>query len=199
MRISENTYRTMPVHLQALFSKCPNPSRDEVTALFPQTKSGAMNSMAKGGQFNVLGKQYKRLVTNEASSGSAARFFYCAKASRAERNAGLEGMEEREAGAYGEFAGDGRGRQTEHRPAVNHHPTVKSLKLMRYLCKLTATPTGGVVLDPFMGSGSTGCAAVQEGRDFIGIELDADYVEIARRRIEHWAHKDDLPMFKGDA
>ena len=70
---------------------------------------------------------------------------------------------------------------------------------MRYLCKLTATPTGGVVLDPFMGSGSTGCAAVQEGRDFIGIELDADYVEIARRRIEHWAHKDDLPMFKGDA
>ena len=57
---------------------------------------------------------------------------------------------------------------------------------MRYLCKLTKTPTGGTVLDPFMGSGSTGMAAVMEGREFIGIELDADYLEIARRRIE-WA------------
>ena len=57
---------------------------------------------------------------------------------------------------------------------------------MRYLCRLTKTPSGGVILDPFMGSGSTGCAAVLEGRDFIGIEQDAEYIEIARRRIEHW-------------
>ena len=63
---------------------------------------------------------------------------------------------------------------------------VKPLALMRYLCRLTATPTGGIVLDPFAGSGSTGCAAILEGRDFIGIELDADYVEIARRRIAYW-------------
>jgi len=57
---------------------------------------------------------------------------------------------------------------------------------MRYLVRLTATPTGGVVLDPFMGSGSTGCAAVLEGRSFIGIDQSAEYVEIAKARIEHW-------------
>ena len=57
---------------------------------------------------------------------------------------------------------------------------------MRYLCRLTATPTGGVVIDPFCGSGSTGCAAVLEGRSFIGIDTGEDYLEIARRRIDHW-------------
>ena len=72
---------------------------------------------------------------------------------------------------------------------------------MRYLCRLTATPTGGVVLDPFMGSGSTGCAAVLEGRDFIGIEMDADYLEIARARITHWMQTpraEQLGMEMGD-
>jgi len=90
-------------------------------------------------------------------TGGASRFFYVAKASRAERNAGLEG--------------------------VNNHPTVKPLSLMRQLARLTSTPTGGVVLDPFMGSGTTGVAALQEGRSFVGIEREAEYVEIARRRI----------------
>lgn len=66
------------------------------------------------------------------------------------------------------------------------HPTVKPLALLRYLCKLTRTPFGGVVLDPFMGSGSTGCAAVLEGRDFIGIDQELEYVEIAGARIAHW-------------
>jgi DNA modification methylase len=65
----------------------------------------------------------------------------------------------------------------------NNHPTVKPLALMRYLARLTKTPTGGVVLDPFAGSGSTGCAAVMEGRGFIGIEIDEDYADIARARI----------------
>ena len=67
----------------------------------------------------------------------------------------------------------------------NNHPTVKPLALMRYLAKLTATPTGGVVLDPFMGSGTTGMAAVYEGRDFIGIELEPEYFEIATARVQH--------------
>jgi len=69
----------------------------------------------------------------------------------------------------------------------NGHPTVKPIALMRYLCRLTATPTGGVIIDPFCGSGTTGCAAVLEGRSFIGIDTGADYVEISRRRIDHWA------------
>ena len=71
------------------------------------------------------------------------------------------------------------------RPRRNIHSTVKPLALMRYLCCLTATPTGGVVLDPFMGSGSTGCAAVLEGREFVGIEQDREFVEIAGARIAH--------------
>lgn len=85
-------------------------------------------------------------------AGSAARFFYCAKASKADR-------------------GDG-----------NTHPTVKPTDLMRYLCRLV-TPPGGLVLDPFMGSGSTGRGAVLEGFAFIGIEREAEYLDIARARI----------------
>jgi site-specific DNA-methyltransferase (adenine-specific) len=119
-------------------------------------------------------------------SGSAARFFYCAKASRKERNAGLEGMEGRETHRYGKKAQGPLPQQTPSYGTIetNHHPTVKPLALMEYLCTLTATPTGGVVLDPFTGSGTTGVAAVNTGRGFIGIEREAEYIEIARRRIE---------------
>ncbi len=124
----------------------------------------------------------------------AARFFYCAKASRSERNAGLEGMEaQRKAGAefrpnHMEKAMNGEDGNPYGRWGMtqNNHPTVKPLALMRYLARLTKTPTGGVVLDPFMGSGTTGCAAVLEGRDFIGIELDEKWVDVARRRIAYW-------------
>ena len=87
------------------------------------------------------------------NSGGASRFFYCAKTSKKERGKG------------------------------NTHPTVKPLKLMEYLCTLTKTPTGGIVLDPFMGSGTTGLACKNTDRDFIGIEIDPDYVEMAKRRI----------------
>lgn len=78
--------------------------------------------------------------------------------------------------------GDGNPFNRGVKPVTNH-PTVKPLALMRYLVRLTSTPTGGIVLDPFMGSGTTGIAAVLEGRDFIGIELNAEYLEIAERRI----------------
>jgi len=81
-------------------------------------------------------------------------------------------------------------------PRQNSHPTVKPIALMRYLVRLI-TPLGGTVLDPFTGSGSTGCAAVLEGFDFIGIEREAAYVEIARRRIAHWSlPEDEQPKVK---
>ena len=131
-----------------------------------ELKSGAMDSIAKGGNFNVLGKQYKRRVQNNASKGGASRFFYMAKTSRKERHAGLEGTEK------------------------NNHPTVKPLELMRYLCKLTATPTGGTILDPFMGSGTTGKAAKLEGRGFIGIELEKEYFTIAKTKIDNTIQSD---------
>jgi site-specific DNA-methyltransferase (adenine-specific) len=84
----------------------------------------------------------------------ASRFFYCAKAAKSEKG------------------------------ADNTHPTVKPLKLMEYLCRLTATPTGGIVLDPFCGSGSTLLAARNTGRDYVGIELNEEYAAIARQRLE---------------
>jgi site-specific DNA-methyltransferase (adenine-specific) len=79
-----------------------------------------------------------------------------------------------------------------HQPKSNHHPTVKPISLMRWLVRLV-TPPGGIVLDPFAGSGTTGCAAALEGFQFIGIEREAEYVEIAERRIAHWSKKADQP------
>lgn len=121
--------------------------------------------------------------------GSAARFFYCAKASRKDRDDGLGAFEIHSAGELtgGRAEGSaglncpraGAGRTGGGR---NTHPTVKPTDLMRYLCRLV-TPPGGVVLDLFMGSGSTGKAAVLEGLQFIGIDREREYVEIARARI----------------
>jgi DNA modification methylase len=107
-----------------------------------------------------------------------SRLFYCPKVSRAERNAGCENLP---AQALNLFPGA----QPETPAAAgNHHPTVKPLELMRWLTRL-AVPEGGLVLDPFCGSGSTGCAAVLEDKRFIGIERDPDYVQIASARITH--------------
>ncbi len=133
---------------------------DEVVGLFPVTKSG-----------------------------SAARFFYCAKASKADRDEGLEGLPVRQSvgggGGIGDYLDDVNSASgkygSEKAPARNHHPTVKPTDLMRWLVRLV-TPPGGVVLDPFCGSGSTGKAAALEGMQFIGIDMDAEYLEIARRR-----------------
>ena len=128
-----------------------------------------------------------------ADSGSAARFFYCAKASKRDRDEGCEGFEEREARhTYGEGMNSASKIRTEEQSINgvnrdlrrNNHPTVKPTDLMRYLCRLV-TPPDGTVLDPFMGSGSTGKAAVLEGLRFIGIEREEEYCEIAKARIKH--------------
>ena len=120
-----------------------------------------------------------------------ARFFYCAKAGKAERNAGLEAFEDKK--SHHNSGGIGRKVSVEKRlkqgkenaPIMkNIHPTVKPIALMRYLCRLV-TPPNGVVLDPFMGSGTTGVGAVAEGFDFIGIEMDEEYLKIADARIKH--------------
>ena len=120
--------------------------------------------------------------------GDAARFFYCAKASRADRDAGCGDLPQRTAAETVERAEGSAGLDSPRAGAGrtsgarNHHPTVKPTDLMRYLCRLV-TPPGGVVLDPFCGSGSTGKAAVLEGFRFIGIERDPQYLEIARARV----------------
>lgn len=128
---------------------------DEVLAAFPETISGAMKREVPGYDGDsVTGFMRGRSGPSNqyGDSGSASRFFYCAKASKKDR-------------------GDG-----------NTHPTVKPTELMRYLCRLV-TPPGGTVLDPFMGSGSTGVAAQDEGFSFTGIEADASYFDIACKRL----------------
>lgn len=110
-----------------------------------------------------------------------SRLFFCAKASKAEREAGCEQLPTRTRHLYN--GGD-------HPPIPRHnpHPTVKPLELMRWLVRLI-TPPDGVVLDPFSGSGSTGAAALLEGRRFLGIEREPEYVDIACARLTHWAHQ----------
>ena len=129
--------------------------------------------------------------------GGASRFFYVAKASSRERNAGLERFEAR---AINITEGHGRGPVNtskksdggvrENRPRQNTHPTVKPIALMRWLVRLV-TPPGGVVLDPFAGSGTTGCACALEGFEFVGVEREPEYVDLANARIAWWASQRD--------
>ena len=175
------------------------------------------------------GKGWSRSLENRGArgysdDGGASRFFYCAKAGKAERNAGLDEFEERESRGYQPLAKRCRecgctsvngkakdigipkmqcGRpntaiefvEPKNAPrARNIHPTVKPISLMAYLVRLV-TPPNGTVLDPFLGSGTTGCAAVLEGFDFIGIEREPDYIAIAEARIRWWEkHKGDAEV-----
>ena len=116
----------------------------------------------------------------EAEFGSASRFFYCAKASSKERNVGCDGLVDHE--QYNESIPCPTRDIRKQKLIKNNHPTVKPIKLMQYLCRL-ATPPNGVILDPFMGSGSTGMAAKLEGFGFIGIEREQEYMGIAINRI----------------
>jgi site-specific DNA-methyltransferase (adenine-specific) len=166
---------------------------EEVLALFPETKSGGLSGVAydtnakPGDGWGGIGNGGSG--TCHADTGSAARFFYCAKASRDDRDEGCGALEEKPAGSLNmrtDSHAIKNGQETN--PRNNPHPTVKPTDLMRYLCRLI-TPPGGIVLDPFTGSGSTGKAAMAEGFRFIGIEREAEYIEIARARISAEAEK----------
>jgi site-specific DNA-methyltransferase (adenine-specific) len=178
---------------------------DEVVGLFPSDRpggnfpEGGKKSAATDnafGEFAGSGQPARAM----GDSGSAARFFYCAKASAEDRDDGCHALPAKSAGqvtggrAEGSAGLDsprsGAGRRRDE--TRNSHPTVKPTDLMRYLCRLV-TPSGGLVLDPFVGSGSTGRGAALEGFAFIGIEREAEYVEIARARIDaaiRQRHKD---------
>jgi len=152
----------------------------EVMDLFPQTTSGKMKAGQDRNSKPLFGSENDFINETYGDSGSAARFFYCAKPSKRERDAGCEGMELRNnmrVNAPRENEGEKRANKMR-----NHHPTVKPLALMRYLITLI-TPPGGIVLDPFAGSGTTGVAAKELGFDFIGIEKDPEYFKIAEARI----------------
>jgi len=119
---------------------------------------------------------------NYGDKGGASRFFYQAKVSKAERNMGLDGFEEKYKDTKFGTIGN---RKEEDVVSKNNHPTVKPVALMAYLVRLI-TPPNGIVLDPFMGSGSTGIAARLEGFKFCGMEMDNDYFKIAEARIENF-------------
>jgi len=134
---------------------------DEQTGILPTggfQKGSVMKNKDSGKEICGMYKGQTRESNHSGDKGGASRFFYCAKASKSERNKGCD-------------------------EKTNTHPTVKPLKLMEYLCTLTKTPTGGIVLDPFCGSGTTLLAAKRLGRSWIGFELSEEYVKIVNRRL----------------
>ena len=142
-------------------------------------------------------------IMDRQSGGNASRFFYQAKASKSERNRGLEGIEVKQT-KISDLKGDrylndvncADGKyQAAKAPSSNFHPTVKPVKLMQYLVRLV-TPPNGLVLDPFCGSGTTGIACRLEGFNFVGMEREEDYAKIAQARIDNWfgaSDKDSVP------
>lgn len=160
---------------------------DEVLELFPETAGGARPAKAN----KPTGQHYEggwgTIAEGERinfPAGSAARFFYCAKANKKDRNEGLDHLPEVPVGSLNmrtDSHAERNGQTTT--PAKNNHPTVKPTELMRYLCRLI-TPPNGVILDPFTGSGSTGKAAILEGFKFVGVEQSVEYVAIAEARIK---------------
>ena len=169
---------------------------EEVKDIFPTTSKSAGGGGTKtisknktvftGGWGN---KEYDETI-GYGDEGSAARYFYCPKTSKAEKNKGLDSFETKKSGMSGGAQSKGEGYDKGQGIGLNRvierkntHPTVKPIELMKYLCRMV-TPKGGTVLDPFMGSGSTGCAAKDEGFNFIGIEKEKEYFDIADARIK---------------
>ena len=173
---------------------------DEVLDIFPITKSIASKTpheAYEGEGVTGMIKGRSDASNQRDDEGSAARFFYCAKASKSDRDEGLEDLTLTPSYMVqngSKTSGTPDGVRWE-RKTMNHnpHPTVKPTSLMSYLCRLI-TPPGGLVLDPFMGSGSTGKAAMLEGFQFIGMDMDAEYCEVAKTRLEHALKSLEKPL-----
>lgn len=163
---------------------------DEVLELFPDSKGVVRKPTGNKILDSENGWNQNSMVDTTvrgfADSGSVARFFYCAKASKAERNAGLDHLKaiRHDDGRQDGLPGGDNLRNRTNTPSKNFHPTVKPIALMRYLIRLV-TPPNGTVLDPFAGSGTTLVAAIQEKVNSIGIELTEDYWPIIEGRTQH--------------
>ena len=155
---------------------------DAVENIFPKTSPSnpskrTRNTVGMFGMPNDATPEY-------SDSGTASRYFYTAKTNQAERNAGLHGFDPKFAPTMGDGIGVKEHNEQTATKKKNVHPTVKPVELMKYLVRLV-TPKNGLVLDPFMGSGSTGMAAREEDFQFIGIEKEEEYYEIAKARIKN--------------
>ena len=155
----------------------------QVLDLFPDSSGGHWpDSKTTGGGKSWGGKsEYKGTGPKDKGDGSAARFFYVPKVSKKDRNEGLDHLPDKE--FVNTIAQPERAKRPFY-PQKNTHPTVKPTDLMHYLIRMV-TPCCGTVLDPFMGSGSTGKAAIRNGFNFIGIEMEEDSFEVAKARIEY--------------
>ncbi len=188
--VAVDPYGLPEINALACAPDCPVRMLDEQSGNRPGMSGGGKHRPdATPGMFGAIDGNASHV---RGDSGGASRFFYVAKPSTREREAGLDHLPkrnaaelvDREEGSAGmDNPRAGAGRTSKGR--ANHHPTVKSIALMRWLVRLI-TPPGGIVLDPFCGSGGTGCAAVLEGFRFIGCEQEPEYVAIARARIAHW-------------
>jgi len=185
---------------------------EEVTSLFPDTKSQGHWSKTKTTGFGEFGNgksEYLGVGEKDKLGGSAARFFYCAKASSSERNEGcdelptktaseLTGRKENSKGLSGSEEYQNSTNPYSNGgsvlPRANNHPTVKPLKLMQYLVRLV-TRKGGVVLDPFMGSGTTAVACKFEDMNFLGFEMEKDYCDIAKERVENYLSEYEIKSY----
>jgi DNA modification methylase len=174
---------------------------DEVVGLFPNTKSTGgwteriANEIYGGGRGTNTGKVFKP----HADSGSAARFFYCAKASKSERNQGCEGMEDKISGGMAGTADQillTGGGNIRNNMAKNNHPTVKPIALMEYLIKLVSRE-GAIILDPFGGSGTTALACINLNRQFVVMEKDEQYIEIINARVGAKLKEKEWNLFGG--
>lgn len=162
---------------------------EEVLEIFPETAKSSGGRIGKKQQSNtthIVAGEYRKGDPGFGDSGSAARYFYCAKASKAERNMGLDDFEgkyldpQRKVGSKGGTNPRNRGAESKRK---NYHPTVKPIKLMEYLVRLV-TPKEGMVLEPFAGSGTTLIACKQQGFNYIGIEREQEYCDIAEARLK---------------
>jgi len=193
----EHNYGRFPANI--IFDEEAGKILDEQSGISKST-GGRSGNKEGVGQNGIYG-QYSGEVRDEnpglGDTGGASRFFYCPKTSKKDRNEGLENFEGKQIGTYNAHSSDLEnyggsslgaasmsGNNKMPQPKQNFHPTVKPTDLMLYLIRLV-TPTGGTTLDPFMGSGSTGKAAVRGGFDFIGIEREKEYMEIAEARIQY--------------
>jgi DNA modification methylase len=171
---------------------------EEVVSLFPDSKGQIApvkgTEPSRTGQNGIYGTYGRTSFDKrEEDDLSAARFFYCAKTSKKDRNEGLDHLPDKEWRHEGAAVPERNNRP--FLPSKNNHPTVKPTSLMEYLCRLV-TPPGGTILDPFMGSGSTGKAAMYEGFNFVGIELLEEHMTIAEARIQA-ARKDAYEISVG--
>ena len=205
--ITNEQYRDLPDNIKQYYHN----GSDEVLEQFPDTKATGTGKVYQrkdkydgANSWEVPGK--KEAPSGHNDSGSAARFFYCAKVNKKERNFGLDGELPKigSTDKNGKYAGEDanassrmykeeqRLKEVNAGKLANTHPTVKPVALMSYLIKLI-TPVGGTVLDLFNGSGSTGMAAKECGFDYIGIEMDPEYCKISEARIEAWNNKEEKP------